>query len=264
MAAAATVAAVVLAGGSSTDVLAVGGDVPSKALLPIGGRPMAAYVLGAVRHCSAIDTVVYVGQTDVSLRAEYDVHVPAGARLTDSLAIGVGAAMGAGATAFLIITADVPWVDGSMLELFMAAARSGEHASSHLVYAVVERATALAAFPGQARTFVRLRDGRFTGGNVVYATREAILALLPLIDSLYRARKNPFALAGMLGLDTLLALVSGTASIAQLERRATRLLGVPARALVSLDAALAADVDRPAHVPGAIDPTLPSAPGGHA
>lgn len=225
---------------------------------------MAAYVLDAVRRCAAIDLTVYVGQTDVSLQGGYDVHVPPGARLTDSLALGVGAAMGAGATAFLVITADVPWVDGSMLDRFMAAARSGGREAAQLVYAVVERDTALAAFPGQERTFVRLRDGRFTGGNVVYATSEAIVALLPLIDSLYRARKNPFALAGMLGFDTLLALVTGSASIARLERRATRLLGVDARALVSPDAALAADVDRPAHVPGAIDPSLPAAPGGQA
>lgn len=238
--------------------------MPAKALLPIGGHPMAAYVLAALRRCAAIDMTVYVGPTDVALRGAYDVHVPAGARLTDSLALGVGAALGAGATAFLVITADVPWVDGPMLDRFMAAARSGEHGAAQLVYAVVERDTARAAFPWQERTFVRLRDGRFTGGNVVYATSDAIVALLPLIDALYGARKNPFALAGMLGVDTLFGLVTGSASIAQLERRASRLLGVEARAFVSPDAALAADVDRPAHVPGAVDPSLPTAPGGLA
>ena len=259
-----TVASVVLAGGSDADVLAVGGSVPSKALLPIGGRPMAAYVLDAVERCSSVDVTVFVGPTDVTLSDAYDVNVPGGARLTDSLAFGVGAALAAGADELLVITADVPWVDGAMLERFIAGARAGDYASADLVYAVVDSDTATAAFPWQRRTFVKLRDGRFTGGNVVYLTRAGVMALLPVIDRFYRARKNPVALAGLMGLDTLLALVFGTASIARLERRACALLGVEARALVSPDAALAADVDRPAHVPGGIDPSLPLAPGGHA
>ena len=87
------------------------------------------------------------------------------------------------------------------------------------------------------------------------------------IYGLYRARKNPFALACMMGLDTIFALLTGRASIAQLERRARRLLGVEARALISPDAAIAADVDRPAHVPGTSSDRLPAPagqPGGQA
>lgn len=252
------VVAVVLAGGSTTDVLAVGGSVPSKALLPIGGEPMAVYVLAAIRRCTAIEATVLVGPQHAALAGWYDVAVPGGLRLVDSLALGLGAALATGAEEFLIITADVPWVDGPMLTRFLDSARARELASADLVYAIVEKATAVAAFPDQQRTFVRLRDGHFTGGNAVYLKRPAIVGLLPLIDDLYRFRKNPFALAGMMGLDTLFALVTGTATIAQLERRALRLLGVEARALISSDAAIAADVDRPAHVPGAGDGKLPA------
>jgi molybdopterin-guanine dinucleotide biosynthesis protein A len=256
----ATLAAIVLAGGSASDALAVGGAVPSKALLPIGGEPMAVYVLAAVRECLDVDVTVLVGPQHVALDGWYDVCVPGGTRLVDSVSLGLGAAIGAGAQEFLVITADVPWVDGPMLTRFLSGARAQELAGADLVYGVVERATAIAAFPGQERTYVKLKDGRFTGGNAVYLKRAAIGGLLPLIDDLYRARKNPFALAAMMGIDTLFALATGTASIAQLERRARRLLGVEARALISADAAIAADVDRPAHVPGAGDGRLPAPP----
>jgi CTP:molybdopterin cytidylyltransferase MocA len=256
----ATRAAIVRAGGPADDALAVGGAVPSKALLPIGGEPMAVYVLAAVRDCPAIDWTVLVGPQHASLDGWYDVCVPGGSRLVDSLSLGLGAALAAGAEEYLIITADVPWVDGPTLTRFLDAARAQEHAAADLVYAVVEKATATAAFPGQERTFVTLTDGRFTGGNAVYLKRAAIAGLLPLIDDLYRARKNPFALARLMGIDTLFRLATGTASIAQLERRARRLLGVEARALISADAAIAADVDRPAHVPGAGDGRLPAPP----
>ena len=247
-----------LAGGSAKDVLAVGGSVPSKALLPIGGQPMAAYVMAAIRHCPAVDVTVLVGPDHPTLAGWYDLAVPSGARLVDSLAMGLGAALSTSAAEFLVITADVPWVDGPMLSRFLDAARGGDFAAAGLVYAVVDEATTAAAFPDQKRTFVRLKDGRFTGGNAVYLTRAGVTGLLPLVDDLYRARKNPLALARLMGLDTLFGLLLGTASIARLERRAGRLLGVQARALISQDAAIAADVDRPAHVPGAGSGRLPA------
>lgn len=254
----AKVAAIVLAAGPATDVLAVGGSVPSKALLPIGGVPMGVYVLNAVRNCSFVDVTVCVGPQHPSLAGWFDVGVMGGSRLVDSLSLGLGAALATGAEEFLIITADVPWVDGPMVTRFIEGARSQSFASAGLVYAVVERATAVAAFPDQKRTFVKLRDGRFTGGNAVYLRRAAVTGLLPLVDDLYRSRKNPFALARLMGLDTLIALLTGTAAITRLESRASSLLGVEARALISLDAAIAADVDRPAHVPGTGTSKLPT------
>lgn len=256
------VTAVVLAGGSPGDVLAVGGAVPSKALLPIGGRPMAAFVLDAVRRCEVVDHCVFVGPEEPSLRGLYSARVPGGERLADSLALGLGAAFAAGAEHLLVITADVPWVDGPVLDRFLAAARAPAYRGAALVYPIVARTTSEAAFPQQSRTYVRLRDGRFTGGNAVYLTRAGALRLLPLVDALYRARKNPVALAGLMGLGTVLGLLTGGATIAGLERRAGLLLGLEARALVSEDAAIAADVDSPAHVPGTRDDLLPTAPGG--
>lgn len=257
---AAKLAAVVLAGGPPGDVLAVGGAVPSKALLPIGGRPMAQYVLAATRQCQAIDTTVYVGPTQPVLDDWYDHVVPGGSRLIDSLTLGLGAALATGADEFLIVTADLPWIDGGVLTRFVAGARSLALDGAELVYAIVAKATALAAFPDQERTFVRLNDGTFTGGNAVYLRATAIGGLLPAIDSLYRARKNPLALAGKMGLTTIVTLITGTATIARLEARAHQSLGVRARALISPDAAIAADVDRPAHVPGSGSGRLPAPP----
>lgn len=256
----ATLAAVVLAGGPAGDALAVGGAVPSKALLPIGDQPMAKYVLAAIRQCSAVDATVYVGPTQPQLDGWYDHVVPGGSRLTDSLSLGLGAALATGAREFLVITADLPWIDGEALTRFLAGARALGSDGAELVYAVVEKATALAAFPEQERTFVKIADGSFTGGNAVYLRASAIGGLLPAIDALYRGRKNPLALAGMMGLKTIFGLVTGTATIAGLEARAQRLLGVRARALISQDAAIAADVDRPAHVPGSGSGRLPPAP----
>ena len=83
---------------------------------------------------------------------------------------------------------------------------------------------------------------------MVLLTPDAVGALLLFIDRLYEGRKNPLALASIFGFDTALKLLAGRVTIDELERRATKLLGVSARAYISPDAALGADVDKPEHL----------------
>lgn len=254
----APVTAVVLAGGDRGDLLAGEAGVPAKALLPIDGRPMGAYVLHALRDCAAVRRIVYVGPTDSQLDGLYDVALPAGERLVDSLALGVGAALGSGASDLLVLSADIPWLDGAMITRFLASCATTGPAD--IYYPVVREESSRARFPDQQRTFVKLRDGRFTGANLALASQSGVTSLLPLLDSVYRARKNPFALAAIMGPAVLVRLLLGVASIASLENRAARLLGLTARAVISADPELAADVDRPTHLPGVLDPEQPSLP----
>jgi molybdopterin-guanine dinucleotide biosynthesis protein A len=254
------ITAVVLAGGEDGDAMAADAGVEAKALVPVGGKPMGAYVLEALRGCGAIGRIVYVGPVNVRLRGLYDVAVPAGRRLVDSLALGVGAALGqAPGARLLVLTADIPWVTSDGLAAFVAALPDAD-----LVYPAVTEVASRAQFPHQRRTYVRLREGRLTGGNAVLIAPAAVPKLLPLIDAAFRARKNPVALARLFGLDVLLSLLLGRAAIGQLERRLERMSGIRARALVTEDAALAADVDRPGHLPGALDERRPGLPGANA
>lgn len=253
--------AVVLAGGDASDALAADAGVAAKALVPLGDRPLGAFVLQALRGSGVIDDIVYVGPTDVRLARLYDAQLPAGERLVDSLALGLGAALSAGEHEHvLLVSADIPWITGEMVARFVegAAASSTPDGRAALVYPIVTEASATAQFPHQRRTYARLKDGRFTGGNMLLLDRALAPALLPLVDRVFRARKNPFALASIVGLDVLLAFVLGHADVPRLEKRVSQLLGAPARALLSEDAALAADVDSPAHMPGTLAPNLPA------
>ena len=254
------ITAVVLAGGEVGDRMAADAGVEAKALVPLAGKPMGAYVLEALRGCAAVGRIVYVGPVNVRLRGLYDVSVPAGRRLVDSLALGVGAALAQAPEArLLVLTADIPWVTSNGLAAFIDAVPDAD-----LVYPAVTEAASSAQFPHQRRTYARLREGRLTGGNAVLMAPAAVPKLLPLIDAAFRARKNPLALAGLFGVDVLLALLLGRAGIGQLERRLERISGIRARALVTDDAALAADVDRPGHLPGALDERHPGLPGANA
>lgn len=254
------VTAVVLGGGEVHDPMARDAGVEAKALVPIGGKPMGAYVLEALRGCSAVGRIVYVGPVDVRLRGLYDVAVPSGRRLVDSLALGAGAALAhASGSRLLVLTADIPWVTPEGLTALLAAAPDAE-----LVYPAVTEAAAKRQFPYQRRTYARLHEGRLTGGNAVLIAPGAVPKLLPFLDGAYRSRKNPLALAGLFGVDVLAGLLLGTVRVAQLERRLERISGIRARAWITDDAALSADVDRPSHLPGGLDERLPGVPGAGA
>jgi CTP:molybdopterin cytidylyltransferase MocA len=246
--------AVVLAGADAGDTIAGAGGVEAKALLPVAGRPLAAYVLEALTRSGRVDEVVYVGPGAAYLGGYEVVAMPSGRRFEDSLALGLGAAIGRGAQQVLLATADLPWLAPEAVTRFVDAARL---TGAQLVYPVVADEDIERAFPGQKRTYVRLGDGRFTGGNLALLTREAVPAVLPLISRAFAGRKDPLKLAALVGFGTLLRLLTGTATLASLEARVGELLGVNARALRTADAAVAADVDKLDHLPGVLDPSQP-------
>jgi CTP:molybdopterin cytidylyltransferase MocA len=247
--------AVVLAGGDQADRLAVAVGAPSKALVPLRGEPMGAYVAHALRHSGVIDELIWVGAANARIRQLVDRVVPGGARMVDSLALGFGAAFatvagtadaaaGAQRVRILAVGADIPWWDAAGVRAFVEAAPE-----AGVVYPVVREADALARFPGQQRTYARLRDGRYTGGNAVLFSAAAAVALLPIVDRAFMARKQPWQLASIIGWRTLFAFFTGRATIEMLEQRIGTLLGVSARALITADAAIGADVDNPSHLP---------------
>lgn len=240
------VVAVVLGGGGPGDRLAAATGAPSKALVPFGGRPLATYVLEALRDSGVVSHVVFVGDDDERLARAADRTVPPGVRMVDSLALGLGAGLAASdGEPLLVVGADVPWWTSDGVRAFVADAPDAD-----LVYPVVRAEDAERAFPSQRRTYVRCADGRFTGGNAVLVRPTAVPLLLPWIDRAYAARKRPWQLAGIVGARTLAGLATGRIRLAEVEARVRALTGIDARVHVTDDAAIAADVDRPEHLEG--------------
>lgn len=245
------VTAVVLAGGDATDTLARAVGAPAKALVPLKGRPLGAYVLDALKGAAGVRRVVWVGASDADIRRRVDILVPGGPRLADSLALGVGAALPGllDGERILLVTADVPWLRASSVDRFLADAGDAHD----LVYPVVPRDVCEATFPDMHRTWIRLVGGEVTGGNLLLGRSEALLSLLPWVDRVVRARKAPWRMAALAGGDVLVRLATGRASLPHLESRLGTLLGHSVRALRCQDPALATDIDRPDHLPATLE-----------
>lgn len=240
----------VLAGGDASDALARAVGSAAKALVPLKGRPLGAYVLDALQASARIGPIVWVGGLDREMRQRVDHVVPAGPRLVDSLALGLGALATQGDTdRVLLASADVPWIDGSTVDRFVDAAADVD---ADIVYPVVRRDAYEKAFPELPRTWLRVGSVHLTGGNLISARPSALRSILPWIDLATGNRKAPFRIAARIGPWTLLSLVTGSATLPQLEARLSTVVGCRLRALISEDAALACDVDEPNHLPATL------------
>lgn len=126
----------------------------------------------------------------------------------------------------LVATADIPHLRAEAVRFVLENAPEAA-----LVYPIVPKERVEARFPGNRRTYARLREGTFTGGNLLLLDKALFFQALPLAKEVVALRKRPLALARRIGWDILLKLLLGRLSLGDLEARARRLLGVEARAL---------------------------------
>ncbi|MFC4426475.1 NTP transferase domain-containing protein [Deinococcus navajonensis] len=234
--------AVVLGGGDPGDPFAAAHGAPVKALIPLCGEPMALHVLRALHDSGRIARVAYVGPTTPVLEGLLNLRVTDHGTLLSNLEAGVDALRSAGLAPgerVLVVTADIPLLSAVQLRDVL------DHApEAALVYPVVRKEACDAAYPGVKRTYVRVQDGTFTGGNLFLLDPDLIGQFLPRLREVLEARKTPWKLAGLIGLGILLRLLTGRLSVARLEQKVSSILGVPARALITPHASVGTDVDK--------------------
>ena len=234
--------AVVLGGSNPNDAFAQEG-ITTKALYPVGGKPLASYVLAALNASASVSQYIYVGDSTPELRALTSQTLTSGATLASSLQIGLDAALKMQPERILVISADLLWLTEEAVDTFITDAPDAA-----LVYPIIAREVAERQFPGQKRTYAKLKEGTFTGGNALLLEPHIIPTLLPFVNRAYEKRKNPLSLVRLLGLGFVLKLLTGRLRIGRLERRVSDLLGMRVRAYLCQDASLGADVDEPAHL----------------
>ena len=235
-----------LGGGDPGDAFAAAHGVDVKPLIEVAGRPMGEWVLRALRDSGQVARVAYVGPLTPPMEEWVDVRVTDRGTLIANLEAGVAALRepgrgepgSAAPRRVLIITADVPMLTGEMLQAVLENAPD-----SALVYPIVPREICEAAYPGVKRTYARLKNGSYTGGNLFLLEPSLIGKFLPRLRAVLDARKQPLKLAGIVGPNLILKMLLGQLDIPELEARVSRILDAPARALITTHAAVGTDVD---------------------
>ena len=141
----------------------------------------------------------------------------------------------------LVTTADHALLDDDMLDAFLGAS---EQVECDLTVGLVSRLTIEARFPEAKRTYLRFRDGAFSGANLfLFRTPNAERAAA-FWRRVERERKHPWRMARAFGLGTLLLFLTRRLDLDAALVRASSVIGAEIRAIRLHFAEAAVDVDK--------------------
>jgi GTP:adenosylcobinamide-phosphate guanylyltransferase len=235
--------AVVLASGVDKGDIAAGLGVVHRPLLEVGGQPIVERVLAALHGAAEIGKVALVAPLPVQAAASeeaVDARVVAGDSYVDNMARGVEATS-PGSDHLLIITGDLPLITPAAIDDFV---RQSLASRAVLCYAIIPKESSERQFPGGRRTYVRLREGTFTGGNAIVVTRDFVELHRHLLDHLFAVRKNPLKMASLLGVGFIVGLLTHRLTLPHIEARVGAILSARAAAVISTYPELGFDVDK--------------------
>ncbi len=233
-----------LAGGERSDPLAVQSGALNKAFIPVQGRPLVDYVLAVLADCPSIGKIVVVGPEEGlnELRARghlFTKVLEQGSMLEN---IGAGLKEVDQESLCLLTTADIPLVNGGMLEEFFALCAPRK---ADFYYPIVTEKSCRQRFPQTGRTCVRLKEGTFTGGNLALIRPSWFNRYRDRLETFISYRKRPLKLLRILPFRFIIKFVFGRLSVRDLETYLSRVLQLTARAVPCPFAELATDVDKP-------------------
>jgi len=242
---------VILAGGKNKAEMLAATGVENRALTPLGERTMLDYVLTAFRAASSVRTIIVVGQVPPDERY---TKVTGGETLIENLLAGLQSAA-QGSTEgerVLVGTSDIPFLTPESVEDFI---RQGLASGADLCCSYVSLALCSEKYPEMKRTAIKLREGRFTLGNLMLVNPLPLLEHPEIIQQAYQSRKSPVQVARLLGPGLLCRLLlAQTISpallpVLVLEDAVSRLLGgIDARAILSTYPEIGTDIDKPVDV----------------
>lgn len=235
--------AVVLAGGDGN---VIDPTVRIKGIVPIAGKPMVEWLVDALREACTINEIAVVVPTAEGLGSwvdKVDKIVVSDQEFADNIVAGVSAFRSDRST--LVITGDLPALTPEAVDDFVT--RSLE-AGADFSYPLVRESDMLAQFPGSERTFVRIVDGKVTGGNMAVLSPDLVARSRDIGQRLFETRKSPLAMARVIGVPFILKLLSGRLRPSDVERKMSHLLGGTCVALYTSHASIGADIDKPVDV----------------
>ncbi len=233
---------VLLAGAPAGPEIASLHNVEWRSDAVIAGKRMIEWVLGALRDSGRISRIILVGPH----ASDADQQIEPGETFLENMMKGVRAAEG---PFVLVASSDIPLADG---HAFAALVDRGLELNADFVYPVIRKDACDAKYPQLKRTFLKVKEGTFTGGNAVLIRRDFALRAEGRIESLYQARKEPLKLARMVGVGALIRVImaqklwQGAVSIGALEAAAERVMPGKLRALICPDPEIGEDLDHPA------------------
>ncbi len=239
--------AIILAGGQSASELKNIAPYDNEALIIIGDSPMIGYVYRALRASQRVGRIIIsgpVGDLKSILGQEPGLmFVEGGPSAVDSFANAIKVLKDRNMSpSLLVMPTDIPFITTAAIDDFITKAEAHD---ADFFYPVTSREVNESKFPGVSRTYVNLREGTFTGGNLFLLRTRVIDKIMTAASELVERRKSPLAMARLFGLGLVLQYLFKRLSIPAVEKRFAEVLGITGKAVISDYAEVGVDVDKP-------------------
>jgi GTP:adenosylcobinamide-phosphate guanylyltransferase len=217
-----------------------------KAMLDLGGKPMIQWVLDSLSQSDKIGHVVVVGlPLETPLQCSHPLqkvldqgdmvrNIQAGVAYLDTIHPQDEHC--------LVVSSDIPGLQPEMID-WLVETVSASHFDVY--YTVIERSVMEKRFPESRRTYARLKNGSFCGGDANAINKEIARKENAFTTRLIEARKNPLKQASLVGYGTLLRLMLGSLSLENAVSAVCKRMGITGQAIRCPYAEVGMDVDKP-------------------
>lgn len=236
---------ILLAGAANTGPLKDVSLVPNEALIDIGGKPMVQYVIDGLRQSSEVERILVVsppGELEPYVTGTNLEFVPSTGSIVDNILSA--SRLLPKDQQILIATCDIPLINGEIIDGFIALCK--ENPDRDLYYPIVEKNVGEQKYPVVKRTYVKLREGTFTGGNLFLVNPQVIESTAPKVRRFLDYRKNPLKLAGLIGFSFLVRyLILKNLNLKELEQKVSDMWSLKGAVIICPWPEVGIDVDKP-------------------
>lgn len=235
---------ILLAGAANTGPLREVSPATNEALVEINGKPMVQYVIDGLTASRLVKRIVVVappGELEPHVTGRDLEFVPSQGNIVDNVLAAVRTLPQD--EPFLAVSSDVPLITGQIVDdLIELCQRSG----GELCYPIVEQSVAEARFPHVKRTYVTLREGVYTGGNIFLVHPSVVDRAAPRVRAFLDNRKNPLKMVSLLGWTFAVRyLLLKNLRLQELEKKVSEMLDVKGAVVVCPWPEVGVDVDKP-------------------
>lgn len=220
-----------------------------RCLAVAGGRRLIDYIIAALQDSGCIRRIVIAASPEAFPQLEGSL--PANVSLCPAAPTLSGTACDAlrylgddCSPKILGVCDDIPLLTPSAVQSFLARCES--YPAGQVFYPIIPKDDCLKRFPDAKRTYGRLREGAFTGGNMMLIDKTVIPEGQAKANEIFTLRKSPLRLANWLGWSFIAKALLRLLTITEAERRFSEIMGMTGKAIVTNYAEIGMDIDKPA------------------
>lgn len=232
------------------NALILAGDEDSngqpKALLKIKSMYMIEYVINALRESGVISKIYVTGNEILNEKISdiVDGFIKSNGSIMNNIRNSIKQ-IGDYNTPILICTSDIPMVKGEAIRDFV---KRCEEMRLDVGYPIIDKRLNDDKYPDVKRTYVKMKEGVYTGGNIIYMNPKVADNCTKKAEQLIEYRKKPLKMGQVLGFSFLLRLAFGMLPVKDVEKKICSMFQVKGAAIATPYPEIGNDVDKEADI----------------